>query len=142
MNGYEDKQPKKMEVVEQLEENATAIATQIGRRGESSPAITLARDIALTLEHIDRVRALHRGIEESLGKSRCVVGTELLRFNHLHSYELTLDPERVSLLGKLLAIESEHRRHELAKRDQIRQLHDRLSSLLNQYTQLIQNHER
>ncbi len=98
---------------------------------------TIDHEIALTLDHIDRLRELGKQLGRSLLQSECYIGTELVQMEQrTPRYSSYRFPEREKLQRRLLAIDQERRRLAVTQEEQLRALHDRLLSLLNKHGQL------
>ena len=121
-----------------LEERARDLAKDLGRRKETTPVVSLLeQEIALTLDHIDGFRDLHKRLLRSMLRSECYVESDLLKIE-------TYDPilflfrfeARNDLKNKLLKLEIERRKLSLTYESELRTLWDRLLTLVNRRAQL------
>lgn len=117
-----------------LEAEAQAIAA---RSSDSSITGVLRREIALTLEHIERVRALRESQNLGLVRVECYTNTELMQMEQrTPRYSPDRYPEREKFQRRLMRIGEERRRLDSSTDERMRQLHDRLLTLLNRHAQL------
>lgn len=98
---------------------------------------TLERELALTLSHIQRVRALQQQLHLNLLRQECYLDTEIMqREPRPHNYVDYRLPERDRLRDKLRQLEHERRHLAIVYVERLQPLHDRLLTLLNRHTQL------
>jgi hypothetical protein len=109
-----------------------------GRRssGDSIEA-TIEREIALTFEHIQLERSLHRGERQSLLRIECYLDTEIMQRSPRPPfyYDTRLD-ERDRLRDRLNALEHERRRLVAEYLSRMIGLQNRLLHLLNRHRQI------
>jgi hypothetical protein len=111
-----------------LEAEARRIIEQA--RGEVGLHASVARELALALDSLDRVRSLHQWQEDMLVQDECKVGTELLRIETLyapHSRLATIQRAR------LLALAAERRALTAKFAAQLATYHQRLFDLVQRY---------
>ena len=98
---------------------------------------TLERELALTLSHISRARALHRQLHRNLLHQECYIDTEIIqREPRPHNYMDFRSPEHDRLRDRLRELEKERRHLAAIYEEKIQMLHDRLLVLLNRHAQL------
>lgn len=98
---------------------------------------TIEREIALVLDHMDRLRSLHEKLRDNLLQMRCYTDTELIQMeDRTPQYSPYRFPEREKLQRRLLALEKERRQLALSEEDKLQELHKQLLSLLNRHNQL------
>ena len=119
---------------EKLEERERSII----KRGEhakreSSSATGIERELALTLDHIDRARELHDKLRLSLLRVECYVDTELTHMEQrTPKYSPYRFPEREKFQRRLFQIEHERRRLALIEEEQLQTLQSRLLSVMQE----------
>jgi len=97
----------------------------------------IRREIALVIEQIDRLRAVHDQLVSSLLKIECYVDTELLQMEQrTPPYSPYRYPEREKLQRRLLEIDRERRDRRVVYEQRIAELHQRLLHLLNEHAVL------
>lgn len=114
---------------EHLENRARQIVRSVP--ATESPVGAVEQEIALVLDHLDRLRFIHRELRAQLLRVECEVGTELL----------TIPPEagrRGALKGQIVSLQSERARLSIVEDEKIRQLHGTLLTLLLRHGQLTQ----
>jgi len=122
-------------VAKTLEEKARELAKGLEERAKPRGVLLMLElEIALTIEHIDRLRALHQKLERSLLRSECYVGSDLLKLDTYtpRSFAFRLSA-RGNLKNKLLKIEVERRHLAAAQEQELGTLHDRLLSLIGKH---------
>lgn len=124
-------------ISEKIEARAQAIAKAPRRETESSVVSILESEIALTMDQIDRTRALHAGLHRDILHSELYIGTEILwrkpREPVYIDYRLA---ERDRLRDRILWLRREKRQLALIEEEKLQGLHDRLGRLLTQRDQL------
>ncbi len=105
-----------------------------GAEWDGSPAGVLEQQIALTLDHLDRVRSLHHEQLRQLFRVELYVDTELLQrrprpFSYIDVYR----PERDRLKDKLWRLDDERRRLALMEQERVHGLFDRLLALVQKH---------
>ena len=121
-----------------LEDKASQLAGEVKNRhwDTSIPAI-LRREIALTLDQINRQRDLHNEQLRRLLRIECYVDTDLMQLEQrIPRYTPYHFPEKEKLKGRLFEIEKERRNLALRMQDKHQSLEDRLLNLLNKHEQL------
>lgn len=123
---------------ESLEEKARRLAREIGRDNDDTLVIsTVKRQIALTLEHIDRVRDLHVKLGDSLLQMQCYVDTELVRMeDRTPTYSPNRFPEREKFQKRLFVLDQERRRLAAAEEEKVQTLQEHLLALLSRHTHI------
>ena len=121
-----------------LEERARKVFAPPGKEiGHFSRSPFFEDAIALTLHHIERLRARDQDIKQSLLREECYVDTELMQMEQrTPRYSPYRFPEREKLQRRLSRIAEERRRHIIAHAEKLDGLHNRLLSLLNKHGQL------
>jgi len=139
--------PRRIRIVEErrqptLVEKLEAEAHRAAKRstGESAgfqPEAAVRREIALTLDHIHRVRQVHNDLRRNLVKLECYIDTEIMQREPKppHFYDKRI-AERDMLRARLLRIEHERRQLAVVERERLQTLHDRLLILLERHRQL------
>ena len=124
---------------ERLESNARRIVKDHWRDRSSSVATsTLERELALTVSQIDGVRRMHRQLRRDLGRIECYIDTEIIQREPRDPvYTDPRLPERDMLRARLLKIEHERRRLTLIENDKLRELQDRLLSLISKHRNIL-----
>ena len=110
------------------------------RPGRESSAVTegTRRELALTLDHIERIHALHENLRRNLKQHELYLSTEILQREPRGSqvYRDYRLPERDRLRDRLREIDAERRRLAMWREEHVARLHDRLLALYNRLTQL------
>ncbi len=121
-----------------LEDEARDLVINMKTRQYSGSITTLLeQDIALTLEQIDRLRALQKGQSKSLRRTECYVDTELMQMEErTPRYSPYRFPERDKLQKRLFDIEAERRKHSVFYEDRLQGLQKKLLSLMQKHGQL------
>ena len=131
---YHTSKSKGSKTIDQIVEKAALwVAQDIEERpGEISIASTLEEEIALTLEQLAQVRALHNNIEHQLLLLECAIDTDLLQLEpRPHHYGDQHQGEINTLKGRILTIAFERQKLSKEKQEKEQHFHDRLLSLLN-----------
>ena len=102
-----------------------------------SPLSSLEREIALTVDHIERVREIHRNQLKSLFDVETYIDTELMQMEErTPRYSHRRFPEREKSQRRLQSLEAERRKLKSQKQDKLESLHDRLLSLMDKHSLL------
>jgi len=118
-----------------LEEKANQLAAYPQKKqwDDSIPSV-LRREIALTVEQIQRLRDRHDEQFRQLLRVECYVDTELLQMEqHYVPYHF---PEKDKLKQRLFDIEKERRNLSLKLEEKTQNLETRLLDLINKHQQL------
>ena len=108
-----------------------------GSWDSGDPSLMIVREIALTLDHLDKVRKLHEHLARGLLRLECYIDTEIIqREPRPPVYEDPRLRERDMLRGRLLQIEQERRRLAIIRDEKLQALHDRLLTLMNKHVYL------
>jgi len=130
------KEKKRPTLQELLENKARIVAAKVrsDRQGHS-PSWTLEGQIALTLEHIERAKQLHKDLMLNLLRHECYVDTEIMQHDFIHRFDYSMYHFRFRgiLQDKLGRIKQERRHFTLALEEKLQPLHDRLLSLLDKH---------
>ncbi len=123
---------------QRLERQAREIVRRGRNREGQDPIILLIeRDMALTLDHLDRLRDVHAEIRSSLMRHECELGTAILRREPPPPvYEDPRLPERDRLRDRIRHLDEERRRWSVQYVRDRQAILDRLSSLANRHRQL------
>jgi len=124
---------------ERLETIAGRISeTAKNENWDFAPESMLKRNIALTADHISRLRALHKDLMLNLLRHECYVDTSIMHhdFRHKYDYSIHRFKHRMKLQDKLGRIEQERKRLKVDLEDRLQPLHDRLLSLLDKHAML------
>lgn len=121
-----------------LESRARRIrATRSSNHWDTSASAMIEREMALVLDEIERLRALHDAQLGELLTVECYTDTELLQMeDRTPRYSPYRYPERERLQARLFALGQERRRVRAAQEDRLQPLHRRLLALLEQQRQL------
>ena len=104
---------------------------------DSSIPGVIRREIALTVDQINRLKELHEKQLQRLLRVECYVGSELMQMEQrTPRYSPYRFPERDKLQQRLFNIGKEHRNLTLHLQDKKQSLEDRLLSLINKHEQL------
>ena len=130
---------QKQSFAEQLEQRAqdvlAAPATKIGQFSRSS---LFEDEIALTLHHIDRLRAREQDMKHELLQAECYIDTELMQMEQrTPRYSPYRFPEREKMQKRLSRIAEERRRLTVTQAEKLDGLHDRLLALLSKHRQIV-----
>jgi hypothetical protein len=133
-----DKSNQMQSFAEKLEERARNVLGAQDRQASPFFRSSFFEDaIALTLHHIERLRAQDQDIRQSLLREECYVDTELIQMEQrTPRYSPYRFPEREKLQRRLSRIAEERRRLTIAHAEKLDGLHNRLLSLLNKHGQL------
>ncbi len=121
-----------------LEDKANELAAErdITQWETSIPAI-LRREIALTVDQIERLKFLRKDQFQQLLRLECYVGTELMRLRgRIPWYTQDSLSEEAKFKKQMLDIDKERRHLTLRLDDKKQTLEDRLLSLINKHEQL------
>lgn len=132
---------------QRLEERAREVAAGVNRADwDASVVSALDREIALTLDQLDRLRALHVRLARDLLRTECSIGTQIMQLSPWapHYREYLIDPrEKMQnkmrhdhLRDKMRAVDEERRRLAVSREERIQSLENRLLTLLERHTQL------
>jgi len=121
-----------------LEEKARQLAANSkDQYWDTSIPATISREIALTIDQINRQRESHKRQLRQLLQMECSVGTDLMELEQrIPRYALNHIPEKGKLKQKLFDIEKERRKLNLNLQEKIHSLEDRLLNLVNKHQQL------
>lgn len=128
-----------------LEEKARVLTEEKDESWDPSPEDVIARDIALTLNHINGVRTLHEGLEQSLSRLQLYFDTKLMQLwpgkdEPLPYLWREQDKQKIrekeKLQERLLNLEEERRKLFTSLEEKLQPLHDRLLSLLHKHALL------
>ncbi|MEE8113017.1 MAG: hypothetical protein V3T23_01550 [Nitrososphaerales archaeon] len=133
-----DKSNQVQSFTEKLEERARKVFAAPGKKiGHFSQSSFFEDAIALTLDHIERLRSREQDITQSLLQAECYVETELMQMEQrTPRYSPYRFPEREKMQRSLIRIAEERRRFSIAHAEKLDGLHDLLLSLLNKHRQL------
>jgi len=102
----------------------------------------IKREIALTVEQIDRQQKLYEDQLSKLLQAECCINTELIQMeDRTPRYATHRFPEREKFLRSLLGIEAERRKLTTHLEEKTRSLEDHLLSLINKHEQITLDHE-
>ena len=121
-----------------LEDKANQLAEEgsSGHWDTSIPA-TIRREIALTVDQLNRQRELHDKQLRRLLRIECNVDTDLIQLQQrIPRYTPHHFPEEEKLKQRLFEVEKERRNLTLRLEDKHQSLQDRLLNLLNKHEQL------
>jgi hypothetical protein len=121
-----------------LEEKANQLAAYPQKQQwENSIPSMIRREIALTVDQIQRLRERHDEQFHRLLRVECYVDTELLQMEQRQpQYALYHFPEKDKLKQRLFDIEKERRNLSIRLEDKTQSLEERLLSLINKHQQL------
>jgi len=121
-----------------LEEKANQLAAYPHKKqwDDSIPSM-VRREIALTVEQIQRLRDRHDEQFHRLLRVECYVDTELMQMEQRQpQYASYHFPEKEKLKQRLFDIEKERRNLSIRLEDKTQSLEERLLSLINKHQQL------
>ncbi len=123
---------------QQLEERARALADRSNHEASrTAPTTGIEREIALTLDHLNRVRELHDDERHRLHQWEGTVNNELLQIEPRGPVYVDLHTlHRQILRSRLFKIDDERRQLNLRESKEVQGLQDRLLQLLNAQAQL------
>ena len=112
---------------------------------EGTPKTFLEREMALVLDHMERLRRQDRNLRDQLSKRQCDIETRILNLQPLPNHYLSHHwLERQLLINQLtrsvLRLEDHQRRVAVDTEKQIQAIQIRLLQLLNMRQQLPQDH--
>ena len=123
-----------------IRENLEAIAKDLEEKlkhqeEKARPLSVLEQEIVLVSEHLDEIRQVHQEQLRHLIRAECYVETDLMKldFYNPRQYQI-LFKARDNLKNKLLQIDKERRQLVTTHTREVRELHDKLFSLLAQHT--------
>lgn len=124
--------------IKSLEELANQLAWGSGKRmWDTSIPSTICREIALTVDQMERLKDQHDKQFRKLLRIECAIGTDLKQFKHHSRWQpLYHLPESEKLKQRLFDIEKERRNLSLKLEEKTRGLEDKLLSLVNKHEQL------
>ncbi len=133
-----DPKPARPKSSERLEQRARELTRRNGWRDGKDPITAIVeREVALTLDHLDELRQVHRRIHRSLIRHECYLGTEIIQREPTPpAYEDPRLPERDRLRDRLRKIDEERRRWAAQYAKECQTLLDRLLSLVGRREQL------
>lgn len=141
-----EKEPPEPTFSERLEERARALSDRLElEKWDTSASAVLERDIAMTLHHIDNVRALDKKLRHDLFQLELYFDTKLMQLwpgkgDHLPYLWREHDRNKLRQKEKwqeeLLNLEEERRRLAVSLEEKLQPLHDRLLSVLQKHTQV------
>jgi len=107
------------------------------RHWDTSIPAAIRREIALTVDQLNRQRDLHEEQLRRLLRIECYVDTDLMQLQQrIPRYIPYHFPEKEKLKKRLFEIEKERRNLILRREDRNQSLEDRLLSLINKHQQL------
>lgn len=121
-----------------LEEKAEHLASvpKQERWDKSIPSI-VRREIALTVDQINRQRDAHRKQMQKLFQAECSVGTDLMQLQQrIPQYTPYHFPEKEKFKKRLFEIDKERRNLNLRLEKETRGLEEKLLDLVNRHEQL------
>ena len=130
-----DRVPARQTFAERLELHAFELVRRGARRVEPDPIVSIVeQEVALTLDHLDRLREAHRRIHRSLLRHECYLGTAIIQREPRPPVYLDPRlPERDRLRDRLRKIDEERRRWTVQYVKERQSLLDRLLSLVNKH---------
>jgi hypothetical protein len=123
---------------DRIEEEAALVAGNLeGRLQDDSLPSSIEQQIALTLEQLQQVRALHKDLERNLLQLECMVDTDILQLEPrpLDSVDQHRE-QRFSLKNRLLKIDAERRALARVQLEKEQALHEKLLTLLRRLSVL------
>lgn len=123
---------------ESLEEKAKKIVgdDESYDRDSSIPSI-LKNKIALTVDHIERIKDFHQNQNSRFTKTELDIGTEILQLeDRTPRYSPYQYPEREKLQRQLMGVKTEKRKEETFYEDKLQGLHKDLLRLVQKYMQI------
>ena len=124
--------------IKSLEEKAHQLKRKLEQNNKdlTVPSM-LKREIALSIEQIEKIRQIHEKQLQSLLEDECFVNSELMQMEQrTPRYSPRKYPEREKLQRRLLGLKAERRKLHANLEEKLRPLEDRLLSLLNKHQQL------
>lgn len=121
-----------------LEDRARHTAQELDNRDwDLSVQSMVEREIALTVDQIDRFQQLHEELHRSLMQTECYIDSDLMQMEQrTPRYSPDRFPERDKLQRRLTEICRERRNLAITREERMRELHNRLLLLLNRHSQL------
>ena len=110
-----------------------------------TPATFVQRELALTLNHIQRLRRRDRHAHQGLLERECDIETQIMNIrpsDHRYMPHRWAEQSRmvIQLSASLAAVEDQRRRVNVDYDKRMQTLHDRLLQLLNMHAQLYHYH--
>ena len=107
------------------------------------PGTFVERELALTLDHIQRLRQRDRRLRRGLLERECDIDTQIMNISpsaHRYMPHRWAEQSRmiIQLTAALAAVEDQRRRVNVDYDKRMQTLHDRLLQLLNMHAQLHQ----
>ncbi len=129
---------KEPSFTEKLEHRARKIVKRAERKRNDDPvSSTLEQQLALALDHLDSMRAMHKELRRNLVRQECYADNELhdmeMRTPQYSPYRF---PEREKLQRRLIKIEDERRRLAVDENDAVRESHKEILQLMGRGRQL------
>ncbi len=123
---------------QRLEEQARALVDRSNREASrTAPTTGMEREIALTLDHLNRVRKLHDDERHRLRQLECTVNTDRLQIEPRGPVYVDRHTiHRQILKSRLFKIDDERRHLNLHESKEVQGLQDRLLQLLNTHALL------
>jgi len=122
-----------------LEEKANQLAAYpLKKQWDDSIPSMFRREIALTVDQIQRLRERHEEMFHSLLRLECYVDTDLMAMENRQQQYAAADnfPEMEQLKQRLFDIEKERRNLSLKLEEKTQNLETRLLELINRHQQL------
>lgn len=121
-------------ISESLEHRARELTSNLNLANPKSSHPFFSLEMALTLEHIDKLRELHEQLKRRILRSDCYVGSDLLTLDSYQprQYRYTFKI-RDNLKNKLLKLEVERRQLTRSFEEQLQTLHDRLLKVVRKH---------
>ena len=114
-----------------------AISNMAKGRWDTSPVGIIDREIALTLEHMDRLKEVEEKQRINLLEMECAIDTEIMRMEtRTPKYSDRRFPEWDKLQRQLQEVETERRNHLAMNERQRQAMEVKLLSLMNRRAQL------
>ncbi len=125
-----------------LEEKAHQLKKGLDRdRWDVSIPSMIKREIALTVEQVNRLQKLHEDQLSKLLQAECYTNTELIQMeDRTPRYSTCRFPEREKLQRRLLSIGAERRKLATRLEEKIQSLENRLLSKINNHEQISLDH--
>lgn len=125
-----------------LEARARELVAQSDGRDPDALTSPLAKEVALLLDHLDRLRALEERLTRSLLRVECYVDTELMQMeSRTPKYSPYRFPEREKLQRRLGELERERRQLAESQEKERQRLHDRLLDAVKKHEALDDRNE-
>ena len=116
-----------------------------GDEDDETPASFVERELALTLDHIRRVRQQDRHFRRGLLERECDIETQIMNirpsyYRYIPHRWVEQSKMVIRLTAALTAVETQRNRLIVDYDKRMQALHDRLLQLLNMHAQLHQDH--